>query len=68
MNPDSAIARNSEAAASCEVLPTGTGRRVETPERLVQASCLAAASVRRTVATLRLTATELRDYDPCGGL
>ena len=40
--------RQLEAAAGREVLPTLTGRCVETPGRLVHASCLAAASERRT--------------------
>ena len=43
-----AVVRKSEAAAGCEVLPTLTGRCVETPGRLFHASCPAAVSKRRT--------------------
>ena len=43
-----AVFRKLEAAAGCEVLPTLTGRCVETPGRLLHALSLAAASERRT--------------------
>jgi hypothetical protein len=43
-----AVVRKLEVAAGCEVLPNLMGRCVETPGRLVHASCLAAASERRT--------------------